>query len=207
MSLYKYFRLNICIAADHFCLLTESEIRPNKMQRPASHQPTENGRKPEPFPTPSKPSHDKHAVPNSVRMDNKERLVNGIIGTQKPSPSKPNTSAATPFSNEIAGASKTSHRDPNHLKKAKMVSKMEDPVAEAFRRPPHPDSKYLAEVLTVPKMADWPENDDQEWLYNNKGPVNPKTGSLGPNEDLRVWSEAVNIESADVYALPYVIPY
>ncbi|KAI3470029.1 hypothetical protein Pfo_026692 [Paulownia fortunei] len=187
--------------------LHESDIRPNKMQRPAPHQLTENGRKLEPFRTPSKSSHDKHAVPNSVRVDNKDRLMNGIIEAQKPSPSKPNPSAATMVHDQIAEASKIPHRDSNYLKKALTVPKMEDPIAEDSRRHPHPDSKYLAEVLMVPKMADWSENDDQEWLFSKKGPSKPEVESVGFKEDLRVWSEAVHIESADVCALPYVIPY
>lgn len=81
-------------------------------------------------------------------------------------------------------------------------------MAEASKRPPHPDSKYLAEVLTVPTM-DWSEIDDQEWLFTKAGPA--RKPDLEPvrvdNEDQHVWSEAVHIDSADVCALPYVIPY
>ncbi|KAK6138582.1 hypothetical protein DH2020_027676 [Rehmannia glutinosa] len=178
--------------------LHESEIRPNKMQRPALHQSTENGRKLEPFRIPTKPSHNEHAVtPNSVRVETKNQLMNGIFEAQKPSPSKPNPSAATMVSDQIAEASKI----PRHnLKKAVTVSKMEeDPMAEASRRPPHPDSKYLAEVLTVPKMADWSENDEQDWLFSEKGPSRPKLESFGVNDNLRVWSEAIHIDSADTH--------
>ncbi|KAK6161700.1 hypothetical protein DH2020_005081 [Rehmannia glutinosa] len=158
------------------------------------------------FRIPTKPSHNEHAVtPNSVRVETKNQLMNGIFEAQKPSPSKPNPSAATMVSDQIAEASKI----PRHnLKKAVTVSKMEeDPMAEASRRPPHPDSKYLAEVLTVPKMADWSENDEQDWLFSEKGPSRPKLESFGVNDNLRVWSEAIHIDSADVCALPYVIPY
>ncbi|KAL7105870.1 hypothetical protein ACP275_07G073400 [Erythranthe tilingii] len=186
--------------------LHDSETRPHKIQKPAfPHHSTENGRKLEklePFPTPIKPSQDKQAVvpnPNSDRLDHhKERLMNGIIEIPKPSPPKLNPSAATA---KIAEASKI---------KARTVSKVEDPIATSSRRPrpPHPDSKYLAEVLTVPKMTlDLSENDDQDWLFSKKAPTKPKTESVGPDEDLRVWSEAVHIEAADVIALPYVIPY
>ncbi|XP_011084208.1 DNA ligase 1 [Sesamum indicum] len=184
--------------------LHESEIRPNKLQRPALHQSIENGKKLEASRTPSKSSPDKHAVPAAVRVDN--RLMNGIIEAQKPSPLKPN--AAAMVSDQIAEAPKIPHHGSNILNKALKVPKMEDPIGEASRRPPHPDSKYLAEVLTVPKMADWSENDDQEWLFSKKGPSNkPKLESAVGEEDLRVWSEAVHIEAADICALPYVIPF
>ncbi|KAK4435838.1 hypothetical protein Salat_0747400 [Sesamum alatum] len=187
--------------------LHESEIRPNKLQRPVPHQSIENGKKLEAIRTPSKSSQDKHAVPAAaVRVDN--RLMNGIIEAQKPSPWKPNPTAATMVSDQIAEAPKIPHHGSNILNKALKVPKMEDPIAEASRRPPHPDSKYLAEVLTIPKIADWSEHDDQEWLFSKKGPSNkPKLESAVGEEDLRVWSEAVHIEAADIFALPYVIPF
>lgn len=181
--------------------LHESEIRPNKMQRPGPHQLTENGRKLEPFPTPTKPPHDKHAVPN------RERLANGSIDSHKPSPPKPKPPAATVASHQIAEASKVTRHESHSTNIALKVPNIEDLMAEASRRPPHPDSKYLAEVLTVPKM-DWSELDDQEWLFSKAGPgVKHNVGSDWDSEDRQVWSEAVHIESADVCALPYVIPY
>lgn len=132
--------------------------------------------------------------------------MNGIIEAQKPSPSMPKPSVPTVVSD--AEASKIPHHDSHYLNKALKVPKMEDLIGEASRRPPHPDSKYLVEVLTVPKMEDWSENDDQEWLFSKKGPSSkPKVESVGVKEDPHVWSEAVHIESADVCALPYVIPY
>lgn len=177
------------------------------MQRPGPHQLTENGRKLEPFPTPTKPSHDKHAVPNSVRVDNRERLMNGSIDSHKPSPPKPKPSAATVASHQIAEASKVPRHESHSTNKALKVPNIEDLMAEASRRPPHPDSRYLAEVLTVPKM-DWSEHDDQDWLFRKAGPaVDHNVGSVWDMEDRQVWSEAVHIESADVCALPYVIPY
>ncbi|XP_071690213.1 uncharacterized protein [Rutidosis leptorrhynchoides] len=76
------------------------------------------------------------------------------------------------------------------------------------KKPPHPDTKYLNQILSVPKLDEWCGFDDQEWLLSNKTdrPVSKK-----PNmEELQVhqvWSEAKHIESVDVCALPYVIPY
>ncbi|CAH9071650.1 unnamed protein product [Cuscuta europaea] len=83
-------------------------------------------------------------------------------------------------------------------------------VVEAPKRSPHPDVKYLNQILTVPKMEEWVEcDDDNEWLFGSKDPSEKKSGvrSNVINEELQVWSEARYIESTDIYALPYVIPY
>nr|GFA71090.1 hypothetical protein [Tanacetum cinerariifolium] len=70
-------------------------------------------------------------------------------------------------------------------------------------KPPHPDTKYLSQILSVPKPDQWCGEDDQEWLFNRK------EGKKPPAEDpqVQVWSEAKHIESVDAWALPYVIPY
>lgn len=136
-------------------------------------------------------------------------MNNGIIEAQKPSPSKPNPCGTNMFSDQIVVAPKTPHPDFSNANEALTVPKMKDHIAaDAPRRPPHPDSKYLSQILTVPKVGHWSENDDQEWLFSKKGPPDKaKLELAGVKEELRVWSEAVHIESADVYALPYVIPY
>lgn len=86
------------------------------------------------------------------------------------------------------------------------------PSAEASMRPPHPDTKYLKQILTVPKMEQWSGLDDQEWLSNGTkdDPHLKKTtrdDALRDNRELEVWSEAKHLESVDICALPYVIPY
>nr|GEZ93807.1 hypothetical protein [Tanacetum cinerariifolium] len=70
-------------------------------------------------------------------------------------------------------------------------------------KPPHPDTKYLCQILSVPKPDHWCGDDDQEWLFNCK------EGKKPPAEDpqVQVWSEAKHIESVDAWAMPYVIPY
>jgi hypothetical protein len=77
------------------------------------------------------------------------------------------------------------------------------------RKQPHPDSKYLLEVLSVPKMEELPDFEDQEWLFQSTNFPTKKlqVGFSGIDETQQVWSEALQIGSADVYALPYVIPY
>lgn len=129
---------------------------------------------------------------------------------QKPSTSKPNSFSTNMVrSDQMVVAPKTTHPNFSNGNEAPKGPKMKDHIAEeAPRRAPHPDSKYLSQVLTVPKIGDWSESDDQEWLFSKKGPLRRAHLELpGVNEEPCVWSEAVHIESADVYALPYVIPY
>ncbi|GJW46467.1 hypothetical protein Tco_0078113 [Tanacetum coccineum] len=87
------------------------------------------------------------------------------------------------------------------------VSKKKPPVpVEPPVKPPHPDTKYLSKILSVPKLDQWCGDDDQEWLFNSKeGPTCKKPPTEDPQ--VQVWSEAKHIESVDVCALPYVIPY
>ncbi|KAL3619966.1 hypothetical protein CASFOL_034878 [Castilleja foliolosa] len=186
--------------------LHENEIRPNKIQKPPLHQSSENGRKLDHFPTPPKPFNDNHPLPNTVRVETKDQsMINGTLEAPRPTPFKPNPpDIATMVIDQTPEPSKFL---PQCDSKKAAVSKMEDIVfTESLRRSPHPDSKYLAEVLTVPeKLSDCFDNDEQDWLFSEKVESKAKVGPVG--EDVRVWSEAVHIESADVCALPYVIPY
>lgn len=80
-------------------------------------------------------------------------------------------------------------------------------AAAAPVRKPHPDLVYLDRILSVPKVQ-WSDHDDQEWLFSSRSKEEPKVGSSGSEDEIRkVWAEAVPIETADVIALPYVIPY
>lgn len=171
----------------------------------ALHQSTENGRKLE---ASSKSSSDRHAVPNNVQLGHHDRLNNGIIESKKPSPSKPNPFGINKFSDQIVVPPKTPNPDFSSGNETFRMAKKKDHSTEASKRPPHPDSKYLSQILTVPTVGDWSKDDDQEWLFSKKGPPNkPESEPVGVTEELQVWSEAVHIESADVCALPYVIPY
>lgn len=80
---------------------------------------------------------------------------------------------------------------------------------EASVKLPHPDSKYLSQVLHVPKVAEWSDFDDQEWLFSNyKLRVKkPNAGPLEVDCTPQVWAQALRTESMDVAALPYVIPF
>ena len=95
------------------------------------------------------------------------------------------------------------------LKKPMPATAQADQITEASAKPPNLDSKYLSQVYTVPKMDELSDYDDQEWLFSRNGfqSEKPKVESSRVEETPQVWAEALRIESADVCALPYVIPY
>ncbi|KAJ0092067.1 hypothetical protein Patl1_26071 [Pistacia atlantica] len=84
-----------------------------------------------------------------------------------------------------------------------------DQIAEVSMNPPHPDSKYLNQILSVPKREELSKDHDLEWLIHGSDSQlqKPKVISPGNDEMPEVWAEAMRIESADVCALPYVIPF
>ena len=127
--------------------------------------------------------HERQGTASKCGVDIKERRINGLRG-----PERPGVFSTRPTSSSL------------------QVNEKSEPSV----KPPHPDSKYLSQILCVPKMVERSGNDDQEWLFNSnclesKNPkVESSSGSEGTHE---VWAEALQIESADMLALPYVIPY
>ncbi|KAL1557509.1 hypothetical protein AAHA92_08076 [Salvia divinorum] len=87
----------------------------------------------------------------------------------------------------------------------KHSSSRKEKAAKTPTKAPHPDMKYLSQILTVPEV-EWPHTDDQEWLFDRQD-SETKRPRLASPETEQVWSEAVCLKSADVTALPYVIPY
>lgn len=61
----------------------------------------------------------------------------------------------------------------------------------------------------MPKVDEWSDFDDQEWLFGSSHSQErkPVVKSSEVGDTLQVWAEAVHIEPADIFALPYVIPY
>ncbi|OMO88537.1 hypothetical protein COLO4_20221 [Corchorus olitorius] len=161
-----------------------NDIKPNKLPKTtsSSHPLMNNGRTLESCPAPILHTSDSLSAGSSLKVDNKERKVNGIIEAQ-------------PLSDSPSKASSASAQ----------ASKMD----EVCMKPPHPDSKYLSQILSVPKMEEWSDFDDQEWLFhsNESQSKKPRVGSSEVDEAPQVWAEALQIESADICALPYVIPY
>lgn len=166
-----------------FCL-TASDSSPSKLLRPSSspHPIIENGRIVKPCQSSISHAFDGPVAAGNFKVDNKEHKKNGIIGARPPvdSPNKP-------ISTTVPAVPK---------------------IEETSAKPPHPDSKYLSQVYSVPKMDEQPEFDDQEWLFGShslqgKKPMAESSKIVGTGQ---VWAEGLHLEP-DVYALPYVIPY
>ncbi|XP_022722554.1 myb-like protein X [Durio zibethinus] len=160
-----------------------NDIKPSKLPRTStSHPSTDNGRTLESCKATIPFTSDSQGAGTTLKVDNKERKVNGIIETQ------------------LLSVSPTKHLS---------ASAQASQIDEVSLKPPHPDSKYLSQVLSVPKMEKWSDFDDQSWLFhsNESQSKKPKVGFSKIDEAPQVWAEALQIESADVCALPYVIPY
>ncbi|KAL0403850.1 UNVERIFIED_CONTAM: hypothetical protein Sradi_2025800 [Sesamum radiatum] len=80
------------------------------------------------------------------KMDEKEFRKNGILECNDPASSRP-SSASVKDKEKIAASMKPD--------KEKIAASM---------KPPHPDLKYLSQVLTIPKV-EWSQFDDQDWLF------------------------------------------
>ncbi|XP_057546729.1 uncharacterized protein LOC130825491 [Amaranthus tricolor] len=91
---------------------------------------------------------------------------------------------------------------PSRETTAKVERKPEKP-------PPHPDTKYLSQVLSVPKMEELSNSDNEEWLFNSSSSLTrkPEAEPSGIDETPQVWARALWLEPVDIYALPYVIPH
>ncbi|KAK4266618.1 hypothetical protein QN277_027510 [Acacia crassicarpa] len=165
-------------------ILHASDNWPCKLPRSSSspHPFPENGRTVNPCQSSIPRSSDSPVAATNFKLDNKEHKKNGIIGAQPPAgpPNKP--------------ISATMRADPV--------------IEETSAKLPHPDSKYLSQVYSVPKMDEQPDFNDQEWLFGShsfqeKRPMAESSEIVGTAQ---VWAETLHLEP-DVYALPYVIPY
>ncbi|KAF8391944.1 hypothetical protein HHK36_022284 [Tetracentron sinense] len=163
--------------------LHDNDVRPTKLPRPASstHPFTENGRTFEQCSTGIQFASNRQVTANNCKLDNKNHKVNGVIEAQSSSVDSTRPAFTTVQANVNAPSTK----------------------------PPHPDFKYLSQILSVPKMEECPDFDDQEWLFScdNIQSKKTKAGSTRVSETSQVWAEALQIELADICALPYVIPY
>lgn len=157
---------------------------PNKLPRPisTSHLVVENGRKPEPSEIIAQFAPEERGLPFKHKADVKEHRINGLARTQISDPASVSSSSAT----------------------TQTIEKCEAPA-----KLPHPDSKYLSQILRVPKLEECSDFDDQEWLFSGKILQSKKMemDSEGFDGMMQVWAEAVPVKSADITALPYVIPY
>ncbi|XP_019174779.1 PREDICTED: glutamic acid-rich protein [Ipomoea nil] len=199
--------------------LHESESRPAKLPRHIPNETIENGSKVEPPQTPHLYTSARQGGGSNLKVVNTDHRINGTIQGQLLSGSKPKpspmitdncqiaeASRKPPCSDEIAEACKKPHHPYHQIHETSKKPPQPNQITETLKKPPHPDLKYLSQILSVPKMDEWNEYDDQEWLVGSKdssGGMKPKDI---PNEEQRVWSEALYI-SPEIVALPYVIPY
>ncbi|CAL5427136.1 unnamed protein product [Camellia sinensis] len=136
----------------------------------------QNGRKLESHPSAIEPASERQSADNSGKTD-KEARVNGLKEAQQL-----NACSSKPLSSTPVRAKEK---------------------VEASVRLPHPDYKYLSQILSVPEVAELSDFDDQDWLFSS----DTKASSFEVDGTPQVWAEAFRIESADVTALPYVIPF
>ncbi|KAF5726570.1 putative DNA binding protein [Tripterygium wilfordii] len=163
-------------------LLPENGSGPNKFPRPiSSHSVIENGKKSEPCETAFQPTSEKQGPVHCQRVDVKEHGINSVVKDQGPN------ACSTRSSSSVLAVHSS---------------------GDTSAKPPHPDSKYLSQILAVPKV-EWSDFDDQEWLFSSDHLLSkkPKVTCNLVDRTPQVWADALKIDSADVTALPYVIPY
>lgn len=163
--------------------LTANENWPSKLPRPSSSHPlTENGRILEPCQISIPNASDRPGIAtSSAKIENKECKINGFI--------------------EARPLAVPSNKTPPATMPAV-------PLIQASSKQPHPDTKYLSHIYSVPKV-EWSDLDDQEWLFDSSisQERKPVEKSSEAEETPQVWAKAVHLEPEDIFALPYVIPY
>ncbi|KAF8105638.1 hypothetical protein N665_0157s0205 [Sinapis alba] len=167
-------------------LLSENGTKPNKLQRHSASvsSSVENGRTLGTHRSPPIPAYEVQGT--TCKPEVKECKINGFVSSGE----------------------KEKVCSPSPLAAAMKVKVKED--GEASPKPPHPDLKYLDQILSVPKRDLFVEVDnDEEWLYVPLGVKLKKARTYSPesSESLQVWNQAFKIESADILALPYVVPF
>ncbi|CAI8597997.1 unnamed protein product [Vicia faba] len=168
-------------------VLHANDTRPIKLPRPSSSHPfSETGRTLEPCQISLQSASDGPRGPIIGKLENKERKKNGIIEAP--------TSVVSP--NKI----------PTAIVPADPASKVPTPVVSPNKIP------------TASVLADPATKVSTSVVFPNKVPTvtvpaDPvtKVSTKPPHPDIKyisqVWAETVHIEHADVFALPYVIPY
>ncbi|ONK77172.1 uncharacterized protein A4U43_C02F3840 [Asparagus officinalis] len=206
--------------------LHEYEVPPNKLLRPASSSNQQNGKTFEFHHIHTASPSIRHMTPNNVKaekvLNNKEHKTNvSLVARPSPADSRPSlaapktgaingTAAAQPpiadlrpeITNGIAVA-EPSPADSKPLLHVNNTIKSN----KVFTKPSHPDSKFLERVYSIPKIEQLPEFDEQEWLFGGDSRQSKPMEEIEAKETPEVWAQGLKIESADVFALPYVIPY
>lgn len=191
------------------------EERPNKIQRTiasSSHQPVDNG----------KPLEFDHMISKSMST-NSIKVVRGIenngssisrnsnvehqpLHLHKPPIVPPVIRPIVPpVVRPVVPPVVPAAIDPKKTSSVVESSKKDRVKDRIKTRPPHPDTKYLGLIYSMPKVEEVPESDEQDWILSSKRNINRKTEV---NESPpKVWDKGLRIEEADVFALPYVVPF
>ncbi|KAL6644489.1 hypothetical protein ACP70R_016097 [Stipagrostis hirtigluma subsp. patula] len=94
----------------------------------------------------------------------------------------------------------------HYLEESKiLVSSPSYDINKGGLKPPHPDTKYLSQVYSIPSGDVFSKCIDQGWLFSGDH-VEQKKGVSEAAESPQVWAEAQLIGSAEVVALPYIVP-
>lgn len=163
---------------------TEIDGLPNKLLRPApsSCMHVENGRRLESCHVATSYSSIKNETTNNINservLDSKERKINGVVGPP-----------------------------PSAVDLRPSVSVLTSQNGKASVKSAHPDTKFLSQIYSIPKMEEWPEYDNQDWLFSSDPPRPKPKANFKDEKAPQVWAKGQRIELADVFALPYVIPY
>ncbi|CAO2179774.1 unnamed protein product [Urochloa humidicola] len=76
---------------------------------------------------------------------------------------------------------------------------------KGYLKQTHPDTEYLNQLYSIPPAQDFSYHIDQDWLFSQDR-EGLKTAAFEAAESDQVWSDAQLIDTADVLALPYVVP-
>ncbi|XP_048232968.1 RNA-binding protein 25 isoform X1 [Ricinus communis] len=123
---------------------------PNKFPRPvsSSHPATENGKKLEPCRTATQFISEKQWVVHDHKLDMTDKKINGLITAEQ----------------KINGLVAAQPRTSSIKSLSVCVPAIEN--GETLSKPPHPDTKYLNQIISIPEMEERLDVDDQEWLLS-----------------------------------------
>ncbi|KAL5992108.1 hypothetical protein ACLOJK_013022 [Asimina triloba] len=225
----KEFEMNGFIHGKILSGKDKNELRPNKLARPASSSPLplENGRKMELCHIAVQGAPDRQGATDSTKVEsNKEQQQRQKQpGQQQQQLQQQQQQQLQQQQQQQQQLQQQQQQQLQQQQQQQLQHKVNGTVEsepskavvdpsvfmedEASKRPPHPDSKYLSQILSVPKLEGWSDFDEQEWLFGSEALDwrSKATASDMLNETPQVWAEALRIEPVDVCALPYVIPY
>ncbi|CAA6668210.1 unnamed protein product [Spirodela intermedia] len=172
----------------------KTKVRPHKLPRPdpSSQLSIVNGIKPESV-------HINFSKP--MVNEEQQHKINGTVPVVAPVPIKPRPTTATAATTTTTTTTTT----------AAAAAAAEAPEnGEPTQKPPHPHEIQLSRLLQLPKLEEWLEPDDQEWLLGREDLRQKPPEAVAPKpaaEQPKVWADAFRADPDGVVVLPYVVPY